>query len=401
MQQALTQVKQTFGKDALILQTRKFRHGGFLGLFGHDVVEVTAAVADDDEVQEQEIPLFPEKTAGRRSCLEEILPVHEEYHGTGELPVDDLDVKEEIRDLKRLLGEMLSDLETTGGPEGGTYPRPFQQIYRALRVNEVEERLARKIINEAMENLHPSVWGDEAEISAAVEESITKRLLRPRPISFQKENKKKRIVLVGPTGVGKTTTIAKLAAIFSILEKKRVALATVDTYRVAAVDQLKTYADIIALPLEVTYSPKELQNALTRHEDKDLVLIDTAGRSPLDEMAMAELKAFLEPCPGLDIFLVIGATTKQADLVEIINRFGDLPIKHLIFTKLDETRRYGVILNVVNRMRKGLAYVTTGQRVPDDIDVPDPVQIARLLMKVSVLERSGRKVKVSRQSTSG
>lgn len=398
MQQALTQVKHTFGKDALILQTRKYRRGGFLGFFGREMVEVTAAVADDDEMQGRAEASFSKEPVRRAAAPEERAPLKRNYPEKDK--ADDLDVKEELRDIKLLLGRMLSDLETTGAEEGGTYPGPFQQIYRKLRASEVEERLARRIINEAMERLHPSSWGEDAALSA-VEESIAKRLLRPRPISFRKENEKKRVVLVGPTGVGKTTTIAKLAAIFSILEKKKVALATVDTYRVAAVDQLQTYADIIALPLEVTYSPKELQNALAKHEDKDLVLIDTAGRSPLDEMAMTELKAFLEPCPELDIFLVVGANTKQADLLETIKRFSDLPVKQLIFTKLDETQRHGVILNVVNRMRKGLAYVTTGQRVPDDIAVPDPLQLARLIMKVSDLERPGRKVKISGPNPTG
>lgn len=398
MQQALSQVKHTFGKDALILQTRKYRRGGFLGFFGREMVEVTAAVADDDEMNGRTAP-FSKEPVKRAVEPVERASLYRNYPAKDEVD-DDLDVKEELRDIKLILGKMLSDLETTGAEESGTYPGPFQQIYRQLRANEVEERLARRIINEAMERLHPSSWGEEAALSV-VEESIAKRLLRPRPIAFNKENEKKRVVLVGPTGVGKTTTIAKLAAIFSILEKKKVALATVDTYRVAAVDQLQTYADIIALPLEVTYSPKELQQALAKHDDKDLVLIDTAGRSPLDEMAMTELKAFLDPCPKLDIFLVVGANTKQADLLETIKRFSDLPVKQLIFTKLDETQRHGVILNVVNRMRKGLAYVTTGQRVPDDIAVPDPLQLARLIMKVSDLERPGRKVKIPGQNPTG
>lgn len=383
MQQALSQVKNTFGSDALILQTRKFRKGGFLGFFGRDLVEVTAAAADEGERHQE--PLFVETSSPRDS-----------QRATVPDFIEDFDVKEEIKDIKLLLGEMRADLETSWPADGRTYPGHFKQVYQALKANEVEERLARRIINKAMQELHPSLWDDQDEITATVEGIIVKRLLLPRPIVFKKENEKKRVALVGPTGVGKTTTIAKLAAIFSILEKKRVALATLDTYRVAAVEQLKTYADIIAVPLEVAYTPKELQEAVASHEDKDLVLIDTAGRSPLNELAMAELKAFLEPYPELEVFLVMGATTKQADLMEIAARFGELPIDQLIFTKLDETTKFGVILNIVNSLRKGLAYITTGQGVPDDIEVPDPVKLARMIMKVSDLEQSSNKVKATR-----
>lgn len=383
MQQALSQVKNTFGSDALILQTRKFRKGGFLGFFGRDLVEVTAAAADEGERHQE--PLFVEASSPRDS-----------QRATVPDFIEDFDVKEEIKDIKLLLGEMRADLETSWPADGRTYPGHFKQVYQALKANEVEERLARRIINKAMQELHPSLWDDQDEITATVEGIIVKRLLLPRPIVFKKENEKKRVALVGPTGVGKTTTIAKLAAIFSILEKKRVALATLDTYRVAAVEQLKTYADIIAVPLEVAYTPKELQEAVASHEDKDLVLIDTAGRSPLNELAMAELKAFLEPYPELEVFLVMGATTKQADLMEIAARFGELPIDQLIFTKLDETTKFGVILNIVNSLRKGLAYITTGQGVPDDIEVPDPVKLARMIMKVSDLEQSSNKVKATR-----
>jgi len=213
------------------------------------------------------------------------------------------------------------------------------------------------------------------------------------PINYRKNKKKRIIALVGPTGVGKTTTIAKLAAKFSILEKKKVALVTIDTYRVAAVEQLKTYADLLAVPMETASTPKQLQEALLKYEDNDLILVDTAGRSPLDKIAMAELKSFLSICPEIEIFLVLCATTKQTDLWEIIARFSHLPIKQLIFTKLDETLRYGVILNVVSGVRKGLVYVTTGQDVPDDIEVADPIKLAQLILQVNNDERSGRKIK--------
>ncbi len=364
MQEAMMKVKTFLGKDAVILHTRKFREGGIFGLFGKELVEVTAAVEEDEGT----LP------ASRLSSSPGTLKPSPSYV--------DINIRKELNEVKDLLNHMVNRLEETSGVQENRYPKSFQKVFRALRASEVEERLAHRLIQDSLEQLQPSAWQDEEVVVQTVEKVIAKRLLRPKPIKFRKSGEKKRIALVGPTGVGKTTTIAKLASIFAILEKRSVALATVDTYRVAAVEQLKTYAEIIDVPLEVAYTPKELRVALEKHSDKELVLIDTAGRSPLNEQQMRELKAFLEsPDDGIEVFLVLGANTKQTDLWETIVRFSQIPINSLVFTKLDETHSYGVILNVVNRYRKSLAYVTTGQSVPDDIEVPDPQKIARLILQ--------------------
>jgi len=370
MQEAMMKVKTFLGKDAVILHTRKFREGGIFGLFGKDLVEVTAAVEDDRfSTKPQEPPPSSEVSSSSENLKQSSAS-------------SDINIRKELNEVKNLLNHMVNRLEETSGVQENRYPKSFQKVFRVLRANEVEERLAHKLIQDSLEQLQPSAWQDEEVVAQTVENLIAKRLLRPKPIKFRKSGEKKRIALVGPTGVGKTTTIAKLAAIFAILEKRSVALATVDTYRVAAVEQLKTYAEIIDVPLEVAYTPKELRVALEKHDDKELILIDTAGRSPLNEQQMRELKAFLEsPQDVIEVFLVLGATTKQSDLWETIARFSQVPVNNLVFTKLDETRSYGVILNVVNRLRKSLAYVTTGQSVPDDIEVPDPQKIARLILQ--------------------
>lgn len=370
MQEAMMKVKTFLGKDAVILHTRKFREGGIFGLFGKDLVEVTAAVEDDRFSTKPQETLPSSEVSSSSETLKQ------------SFASSDINIRKELDEVKNLLNHMVNRLEENSSVQENRYPKSFQKVFRVLRANEVEERLAHRLIQDSLEQLQPSAWQDEEVVAQTVENLIAKRLLRPKPIKFRKSGEKKRIALVGPTGVGKTTTIAKLAAIFAILEKRSVALATVDTYRVAAVEQLKTYAEIIDVPLEVAYTPKELRIALEKHNDKELILIDTAGRSPLNEQQMRELKAFLEsPQDVIEVFLVLGATTKQSDLWETITRFSQIPISNLVFTKLDETRSYGVILNVVNRLRKSLAYVTTGQSVPDDIEVPDPQKIARLILQ--------------------
>ncbi len=353
MQEAILKVKAALGSDAIILQTRKFREGGLFGLFGRDLVEVTAAVEDNPPKQ----AAAPVPAAPRQD-----------------------DVEKELAQVRCLLARLAEDLEYSL-PRSAEYPRHFERYYRALRMNEVEERLARRIVQAALEKVPASSWEDPEGVRAVLKDLVQRKLLQPKPISF-KRGGKRRVAFVGPTGVGKTTTIAKLAAIFSILEKRRIALATVDTYRVAAVEQLKTYAEIIDVPLEVAYTPKELRQALEKHADKELVLIDSAGRSPLNEKQMTELKAFLEPDPDLEVFLVLAANTKQQDIWEAVARFSQLPIKRLVFTKLDETQSYGVILNTVSRVKKPLAYVTTGQSVPDDIEVPDVLKLAEMILQV-------------------
>lgn len=365
IQEALAKVKSVMGNDAIILQTRRYRKGGLFGLFGRSMVEVTAAVDEDVPFSKPHLTM-------------PVLSMHDV--STPPKSAVEMDVKKGIEELKALVGEMLDGLEnkTTANV---TYPKNFQRIYNTLVENEVDEKLARKIVSDALELITPSLWQDYEEISRTVEKLIVKRI-HAGPIIFNKENEKKRIALVGPTGVGKTTTIAKLAAIFAIMKKKSVALATVDTYRIASVDQLKTFADIISVPLEVAYTPLELGEALKRHQEKELILIDTAGRSPLNELQMTELKSFFELYNDVEIFLVLSATTKNADLIETICRFNQLPIKRLIFTKLDETQHYGTVLNIVSKTKKTIAYITTGQNVPDDIEVPDPVKIAKLLLQV-------------------
>ena len=191
--------------------------------------------------------------------------------------------------------------------------------------------------------------------------------------------RKKIWAFVGPTGVGKTTTIAKLAALYQLRYQKKIALITLDTFRIGAIEQLQTYAQILQLPLQVAKDGETLRQAINNCADRDLVLIDTAGRSPQQQADLAELKNFLGAHGEIDCHLVLSATTKDADLMFSIEQFHIFPVKSYIFTKIDETRDHVVIFNQLWRFQKPLSFMTNGQRVPEDIEVATKGKIANLL----------------------
>jgi flagellar biosynthesis GTPase FlhF len=181
--------------------------------------------------------------------------------------------------------------------------------------------------------------------------------------------KQKVVAFIGPTGVGKTTTIAKLAAIHAIKMKKQVALITLDNYRIGSIDQLKIYAKIIGIPIEVASTGKEFKECLNRLKDKDLILIDTAGMSQRNEYQFNELRIFFNKVRSVETHLLLSATTKEADLIDILARFKVFRINKLLFTKLDESTSYGNMLNQLIRSKIPVSYFTNGQQVPEDIEI--------------------------------
>ena len=209
------------------------------------------------------------------------------------------------------------------------------------------------------------------------------------------------IALVGPTGVGKTTTIAKLAAQCKLRERRRVALITTDTYRIAAVAQLRAYADILSLPLEVVYTPDELAGTLGRMAEYDVILVDTSGRSQNDVERLDELKCFLDAArahvadgaqtgnASLVVHLVLSCTASEGQMFEVVDRFSQLGVDRVAFTKLDEAVGLGVILNVAHRLDVRLSYLTTGQDVPDDIQVGHCRRIAEMILNGRISPADG------------
>ena len=275
----------------------------------------------------------------------------------------------EIAQMKALLAEVLGR-----GANQGTI-----SLHEALKRQEVDE----EILNEMAAQANAGETLVDVHTPAAKTTLIN---YLNEHIKFSDGVKLNRhgvriVALLGTTGVGKTTTLAKIAAKFVLEQRTNVALITADTYRISAVEQLKTYSDILELPLEIVYNPQELASALERHRDKELILIDTAGRSQHNEYQMRELEDFLRINPRIEKHLVISATTKFTDARQIMNKFSQIEPDKIIFTKIDETASLGMIINLLRDKKYSLSYITTGQSVPDDIERAGAEVLATLLFK--------------------
>ena len=365
MAETMGKVKRELGSEAVILQTREFREGGFLGLFGKVRVEITAAI------EENPVAVVKSPTSNYVYHVEDVKPPitvpapdHKDSSGA---------IQAELKHMRQMLEKMNNHMAGLG-EEKSSWPPILQRWANHLQNRGVNEDLVKRLIRQVQQTLPEDEWGDDLQVYARIEANV--RQICGQTGLIQPGLEKPRIVaLIGPTGVGKTTTIGKLAAGFSIVDKRKVALITADTYRVAAVEQLKTFGEIIGVPVEVVMTPSGLRAALDLHADKELIFIDTAGRSPNHELHMSELCAFLDKAKPDFTMLVMSATTQSSDQVQIYKRFEALTT-HLIFTKLDETSSAGSIINLLGQTTLPTAYLTNGQNVPDDIDAATPKRLA-------------------------
>ncbi len=360
--EALAEVKNDLGREAVIIQTRRLRQGGFLGMMATEIVEVTAAV--DNTPTNTSKPVMTEPPEAK--------PLTKE--------TDDA----KILALQLELASMRKSLESVleNRPSG---KKPANEFPSEQKVSFLQE-WARKndldpVAADALFYGIPNIHSLSSEMfQARLRERLTAHFQDVAGINVRPAYCKVA-ALIGPTGVGKTTTVAKLAANFALKEKFRVALVTADTYRIAAVEQLKTYADLIGIPIEVVYTPQELRSALYRHQDKQLVLIDTAGRSPANQPQMAELEALLAVDDNIEKHLVLSATTKFTDCLQAVQRFQPSKPQKYLFTKLDEASNLGTIFNLMFHAPKTMSYITTGQNVPDDIELADSNRLTTLMLR--------------------
>lgn len=415
MATGLKMVKEALGPDALILSTRTIRTGK-LGMLGKPMMEITAAV--DNGWQEPKATPQPRREAPPRQSIpqpQRQLQATQAYQPREDISYQDIwekhrcerpvtpstqdlpesshenrDIQRELAELRNMVTGLSNRLAGTDSPPqrvpsmepefpapaGAATTDPIVSFLTGYGLNQetaqVVARFSRDTLDEARSLSH-------ADLSHILKSTIA-RLFTTQPVLEQQNNRQRRISLIGPTGVGKTTTLAKIAAHYLSRFGGRIGLITIDTYRIAAVEQLKVYGEIMHVPLEVVIKPQELEQALDRYDDLDLVLIDTAGRSPRSGMDIQELAAFLKPRLGIENNLMLSATTRERELEETIRRFSLLPISNFIFSKIDECDQLGVLLNIHYKNDTPISFLTNGQRVPEDLLVPTPKDIADLII---------------------
>jgi len=374
MQQALDLVRKEFGSDASVLHTRELNTSGLSRLVRGRQIEVVATPDNPvrDSSTNSKVDVAPEP------ALPAIAPPAYEHVDYRAKYRQDLgqELTSQLGSLHSMVEELCASRTETVANE---MPRRIFEAYTDLIEADVDEATARELID-TLQASHRSIEQESAsEISAQLTRLVESQFTTVGPIQVH-EGVRRLVALVGPTGVGKTTTIAKLAANFRLREKKRVGLITVDTYRVAAVEQLRTYADIIDLPMEVVSTPREMREAVARMTDLDLVLIDTAGRSPRDEVQIQELKSMLGEAQADEVHLVLSSTSSAKSLSVTADRFQQVGATSLLLTKLDETMSLGHLLTLTRSCRLPISYLTNGQSVPDDIAVAESKSLASMLM---------------------
>jgi flagellar biosynthesis protein FlhF len=430
MPEALRMVKAELGPDAMILSTKKEQTGGFLGFFSKQVYRVTAAI---DPVRKPApppaVPVVPREMPPReRTAREEM-----ESSMLAPLARELKDLREKVESLTRRDEEARAEAKTADGAEtagqlesginlkniprsdleeikklllatlaksheGGTKDVQWpiitdgieldgqsgadllpddSPLARELALSGVSTELIRTIVDTL--NTLPLQSGNQT-VKGRLSETLG-RLIKFAGTLKLKKNSPRIIALVGPTGVGKTTTTAKLAAMYALNRGNKVALITMDIFRVGAVEQLKTYSRIMGIPLEVASTPKELEKAVEKHSGCDLIFIDTAGRSHKDKEKLDEMKLFLEDKIPMEVYLCLSATTKDRELEEILNRFRIFQVSKVVFTKIDECESFGNMVNLLMKDNLQIAYFTTGQRVPEDIEIATPAKLADMIFR--------------------
>ena len=270
-------------------------------------------------------------------------------------------------------------------------PGDLAREYEALIMEGVQPQLAHDLLRSIAETLGTAGLADQRVVKDLLRERMEDSISVSSSI-LPTGNLQKIVMLVGPTGVGKTTTIAKLASLALQAEKPcKTVLITLDTYRVAAVEQLRVFAKILKVPLEVAVSPEDLTACVDRHRNADLILIDTAGRSPRDQEGQRELAAIVQQNLRMEIHLVLSAPTSEPLLLDVIRRYQGLPIHRLLISKLDEAKNFGSLLNILHSTGLPLSYLSTGQRVPEDLELATKQAIVNLISEKTVQESSTRK----------
>jgi flagellar biosynthesis protein FlhF len=408
MQEALDTIKREMGDEAFILSTRTRKRTGESGR-EESLIEVTAAVDEAAARESNAKPALNQLPAtgtyGLRPALTGAVP-KAPAPSQPEPPPPPMDLQPIRRELLEIKGAvealrdreqrnsailreldqlkiMLNRLQRQGMPPAQMQLPPcILELYGDLVANDLEPMIAMRLCEYTQRALVDH--GGEQALDGERARLFMRRVIAdfiPVANPIQIDPGTTRVAaLVGPTGVGKTTTIAKLASYAKLQLGQKVALLTLDTFRLAAVDQLQQYAQILQVPLHVALTVEDLRNALRFYQDRSLVLIDTPGHSPKDAEVLGQLKGLLDELPDVETHLVLSATTKPRDLVDIVQRFETLKPGRIVFTKLDETSTYGPMLSTLVRIKRPLSYLGTGQEVPDDLELATSRRVADLIL---------------------
>jgi len=358
--EVLDKIKQKYGERAKILTHRTVRIGGFMGFFAKEGVEMTGYIVQESQAKQ------------KARIQEEKQKILDSVRGDKTLQ----QVLEEVQSLRK-------QIETGGSisRDASTVHPTIEQVSEILSANEFSYSFIQMISERIRQEMSYETLDDPQEVLSRVLEWIGEYIMIRKT---EQDRPSKTLVLVGPTGVGKTTTIAKLAAINSLGSKgersKDVRIITIDNYRIGAKQQIETYAEILQVPFSSVESFQELKKQMVLFEDADLILIDTIGKSPKDYMNLAKMREIIDGCGGnAEIHLALSATTKVSDLREILQQFEPFNYTAVVLTKLDETMRIGNLISILYEKGKKLSYLTDGQRVPEDIERANRLRLLKTL----------------------
>lgn len=395
-EEATALAKKELGDGVIVMNVKTLKKKGLFAAFRKPLVEVTVAL---EEESERFSPVKKEQAGAAEEARRKSIPITSAWQKTNtgifERSAAGMDALEEkLESLQNLLVQQMQKPESTETEDAEVKEaekepeaekdteilRFMKLLYNVMLENEIDEKYVNQILDEIEKVQKPNMPFDYA--LANTYQKMILKFGTSLEITPAKEGPKVAF-FVGPTGVGKTTTIAKIASQFSVEEKKKVALLTADTYRIAAAEQLRTYANILEVPFRIIYTIEELESALRDFKDYDYVFVDTTGHSHQNEEQKEATKAFVHCVDGLvekEVFLVLSATTKYKDLLSIADSYKEISDYKLIFTKLDETTAFGNILNLKMYTGANLSYVTYGQNVPEDIERFNPQKTVKQLL---------------------
>ena len=396
MTEALAKVRDELGTDAIILNTRSSRKGGVFDFSGPSFVEVTAAVDDKAPgnnnmgirkpdaahtapVTPYEAKLYPPvrnvsyaPPEVKKSGDVKVKQLHERAHIENML--------EDIKELKKAI-KSLADSALAGELAG--LPPNLANLLLAMQSSGLDDKIAKRITRQLLTDLKGVELADYGLITDRATAVMQSGMGDVCPVIFA--GAKPRIVtFVGPTGTGKTTTIAKLATDFSLNMGRKVSVLTIDTKRVDAVGQLKAYCRIIDIPLHIAYSPDDLPGIMPKLINSDVTLVDTPGVGPLDRQQMIEMVEFLQRLVPQEVHLTMSVTTSFTEMKRISENFSTLKPNRVLFTKLDETDNYGSMFSYELSTRKPMSYITFGQNVPGDFSIAEPEKLIRKMLESGI-----------------